>query len=142
MSYQGALYKKFSDILVRNATKTPPSVCKTTPSVCTEPPLYGNSREFPIKGRSRAGNSNGNSSDSRSREFPLWKFQVTNYSSVLQTTLLHYSYLEFPLQEKSLGNSRNTREFPGIQGNPGNPRLWLEDGAQVLDINLSAVFSS
>jgi len=32
------------------------------------------------------------------------------------------SYLEFPLQEKSLGNSRNTREFPGIQGNPRESR--------------------
>ena len=32
------------------------------------------------------------------------------------------SYLEFPLQEKSLGNSRNTREFKGIQGNPRESR--------------------
>ena len=69
--------KKFWGIPVRNATKTPPSVCKKTPSVCTEPPLYGNSREFPKKGRFRAGNSNGNSGDSRPREFPLWEFQVT-----------------------------------------------------------------
>ena len=60
----------------------PPSVCKRTPSVCTEPPLYGNSQEFPRKGRFRGGNSNGNSSDSRPREFPLWEFQVTRHHTL------------------------------------------------------------
>ena len=32
------------------------------------------------------------------------------------------SYLEFPFREKGLGNSRNTREFQGIQGNPRESR--------------------
>ena len=45
-------------------------------------------------------------------------------------SLLHgvASYLEFSFRENSLGNSRNTREFPGIEGNPGNPRQWREAG--------------
>jgi len=37
------------------------------------------------------------------------------------------------------GNSRESKE---IQGNRGNPRLWLEDGAQALDIDHAIVFSS
>jgi hypothetical protein len=36
----------------------------------------------------------------------------------------------------------NSRESKGIQGNRGNPRLWLEDGAQALDIDHAIVFSS
>ena len=71
--------------------ETPPK----PPSVCTEPPLYGNSQEFPRKGRFRGGNSKGNSSDSRPREFPLWEFEVTNRYVSTGSTLPALSTIGF-----------------------------------------------
>jgi len=44
-----------------------------------KPPLYGNSQEFPRNGPFWAGNSDGNSLDSRPREFPLWEFHFPSY---------------------------------------------------------------
>jgi len=48
----------------------------------------------------------------------------TRHSTIYQYCifLLWGSYLEFPFREKGLGNSRNTREFQGIPGNPRESR--------------------
>ena len=45
------------------------------PPCSAKPSLYGNSKEFPRNGPFWAGNSDGNSLDSRRREFPLWEFR-------------------------------------------------------------------
>ena len=62
------------------STRTP-SVYKKSPYLYTEPPLYGNSREFPELGCFRAGEFKWEfQHDFRPRDFPLWEFQVSTYS--------------------------------------------------------------
>jgi len=75
-------------VCISSSSSSPPPYAKEPPLYAKEPPLFGNSLEFPRKGRFRSGNSNGNSSGSRPREFLLWEFQVTTAKYYATTLLL------------------------------------------------------
>ena len=87
MRYQGTDIQGFSGTKRNQNT---PSVCRGTPSVCRRTPSVWESQGIPGNSQKRAVFEPG-IPDSRPREFPLWEFQITTYSTVQYTVCMYSS---------------------------------------------------